>query len=1218
MTGSGRLLENEEVEFLLDGPSGRAPTATAADKAAGDAAKGGREVTMRGDLEKINLSDIFQTLALSKMEGLLRVVGPIDQRDIHFKDGFVRCLVPKRVETLRLGQRLIRAGLINADHLRSALLEQKRTRKSLGELLIAAGLVTEDDIEDVVANQVQEDLFALFTWTQGSFEFYRGAVDDPILLAQLESTPRFDVNGVLLEVARRSDEWQMIIDSVRSLDEIFVIREDAELGKLSSSAQAVIDACAERYTLRELADVSLLGVFECSRTVRELLDRGILRRVTIDEGLDAATQLLDSGEPKRAAMTVRAILDRGEHRLRTATERAAEILARCGEARQAGRALIDAAELEADEAVQLLLARRAREISPRSLDVLVYLHGALQRAPGIEAVERFAVTADLIDELFDRGDLDDALGLVEQLEQDSNDLATCRPRRARILARLGRPHEAIDALVSYAETLDPHADKDRLGQTYEQILKIDYRRKDIAKALKGLHASALARRTKVAVIAAVIASLGFVGWIQFDGWMANRRVAEVVSRINDLLAHDDLDAAGELQQTATIDFGEREELSALLARINQARKQRNNEKQRALEAKRDTLLRHATELLDGGDVKAGLDAFFARTELGAPIDKLEADLRTRFDGIRTSFDSLARSLPEKLPPEPTMLQRPSEQDALLGKLHTDFALPQRKVVAGLLAVREDPRIASALGREFEPFYAVVDRLRTLFDRADELERGYTDRVSRRRVAEELTPVYEEAVRHDNAFEFEAALAAYRTLAENHPAEDELRQHFRQQVERLSAILRLLDVIRTATEKGDFATAQGQLRALRQQYPEIPFDTLTSLPVRVRTTPDGAKVFVDDRYIGDAPVLTSYRPGAKTRIRIEKDGYFPEQTEVGGDTVGLVRSLLVRKPDWTSSLAGTVDRAMVATPDGRVLLTDRAGSIRCIEPGNGIEGWRLDTGDLSGLLSRPVVDGKHLVVTSIDGTVRCLDTDKGGVVWEFHGVSGSAGAVIGVHDGRRIAVVASQGGTLTGLALDNGQKLWLTDLRLPVEADLALVDGIVVVPTTREIAVGLELKSGKERWRTAIPRGVTLPPAVAGSRILLAGDDAQLCLLDGRSGESRWRVELQSGVTASPLLRGERVIVGDGRDLLFLDVRTGTRVGSRHFDGELRTALSTHGDLLFVGEDRGVIHAVALDGLEDRFLLRGPAVALAPVLCLDGGTTVIAFQDQSVHGFVGSR
>ena len=67
--------------------------------------------------------------------------------------------------------------------------------------------------------QFQEDLFGLFTWQRGSFEFYKGPVTDPLLAQRLETIPEFEITGVLMEVARRTDEWSLILEELGSLDE---------------------------------------------------------------------------------------------------------------------------------------------------------------------------------------------------------------------------------------------------------------------------------------------------------------------------------------------------------------------------------------------------------------------------------------------------------------------------------------------------------------------------------------------------------------------------------------------------------------------------------------------------------------------------------------------------------------------------------------------------------------------------------------------------------------------------------------------------------------------------------------------------------------------------------------------------------------------------------------------------------------------------------------
>src|SRR5262245_43629798 len=170
MENRREILNNEEVEFLLDS------SAAAEGKTQETPAKPGAQLvaTMRGDLEQMHLADIFQTLGLAKMEGLLRVCNPVEQRLVYFNGGSVKILVPPRAATRRLGQRLVQAGVLDGEQLRLALLEQRKDHRPLGEILVSGGYVPERQIEDMVALQVTEELFGLFTWEHGEFEFFKG------------------------------------------------------------------------------------------------------------------------------------------------------------------------------------------------------------------------------------------------------------------------------------------------------------------------------------------------------------------------------------------------------------------------------------------------------------------------------------------------------------------------------------------------------------------------------------------------------------------------------------------------------------------------------------------------------------------------------------------------------------------------------------------------------------------------------------------------------------------------------------------------------------------------------------------------------------------------------------------------------------------------------------------------------------------------------------
>src|SRR5690606_3163369 len=171
MTDNRDILNEAEVDFLLAGAAQDATTETPSLE------DGNQTVTMHGDLDQISLADIFQTLGMSKMEGVLRVRNPIEDRQIHVRDGYLRAHVPPRLALRRLGQRLVRAGLVQNEGLRAVLIAQGKEKKKIGELLVERGLVTAEAIEEIVSTQIAEDVFALFTWRHGSFEFWKGELD---------------------------------------------------------------------------------------------------------------------------------------------------------------------------------------------------------------------------------------------------------------------------------------------------------------------------------------------------------------------------------------------------------------------------------------------------------------------------------------------------------------------------------------------------------------------------------------------------------------------------------------------------------------------------------------------------------------------------------------------------------------------------------------------------------------------------------------------------------------------------------------------------------------------------------------------------------------------------------------------------------------------------------------------------------------------------------
>jgi hypothetical protein len=1215
MSKMGRLLDDDEVEFLLHGGRDAGASATEDGPSTPQGEQAPREVTMRGDLDKINLTDIFQTLAMSKLEGILEVRSTLDSREIHFRDGFVSVLVPLRSETLRLGQRLVRCGLLSADHLRSALLEQRKVRGHLGQILIERGYVTQDDVDDVVHNQLQEDLFALFTWPQGTFCFYRGAVTDPATVERLEHAPQFEVNGVLLEVARRSDEWSRVMDAVGSLDEIVVATcEPREIPEDTDAAfRDILEAADGKATVRDLADLTLMPLFDCGLHVRELMDGGWLRKLDTSEVLDAAEAILGSGEPRRAAVVLRPLLARAENWELETQQRIAQLVAQSGEHRKAAEFLLSASHATEEPDIALLLANDARTFDRDSVEVLERIADLLRRRNAPDPRELVDILTDLCDARFEGGEPEAAQHTLSELEQLCTDPTRTHPRRARIAARLGDTKRAVKSLRELAEIYRNRGDRERLIATYEQILKVDYTRRDVARALKNLHASKLARRTRLAAVAATAGAVVFSAVVKLDDWRQGQQLDELRIELAQALEADELVEARRIVATANARFGAQPDVQLLEEDLKTREILLAAARERALEELRSEVQIQVTNLLATGQARAAIDAARRLGDQGVTEDGVFRTIKNALTAVSTHLDTFRRDLPARLPEAPSLSQTPEVQGRNLAALLAELETPERSAVRGLLTQRNDTTLLAALGaRDHTALFAKLEGAEAVYREFEDLRAAYENRLDRRSLALELTPLFHAAREHEKAFRFRDAHDAYRSLRDNHPEDDDLRRQFAAKTERFATILRYLDGIDAATKRGDAPVAQGELRALRRQFPGLPFDV--ELPVRVHTTPAGAQVFLDGESIGTSPAQASYRVLAEaTTIRVERPGFLAEERTLAGDTDGTVRFLMTREPEWIERRESPIDRAPSTSDDGLgVFVTDRAGNVSRLDPRTGVVAWTTATGDLSGLLTGAVPCGEDRVVFgSIDGSLRAVAQKDGVLAWSVPDLpTESTPAYLGGS-----VVVATDDGHLVALDPVGGSRRWNLELAGAVRADLAVIDETRVLAITEGgTAAAVDVVEGRTLWSTRVGRGVVSSPGLGFGDAVVVAEDGTVTRLRCSDGKVLWTSDGFANLTLAPAVLSDAVLLADGRDLHVLAGATGQRRRTLRTGADLRTPVSIVGDAVLVGDAAGVVTAYSRDDLEPQFQLQAEGPALAPVVCLRDGSMLAAFQDRTLRAY----
>lgn len=245
--------------------------------------------SFKGNLEVLNLSDIFQSLAMNRHSGTLIVDDGKREKKIFFAEGEICLLTSGR--RMRIGDLLIANGKITEEDLDLALKLQKQSRKKLGEILVEEGFCEPSDIEDILRMQIEEELYDLFLWRKAEFEFQADTMPEDMARDSPNLTRlHINTNSLIMEALRRLDEWSLIQDAVPSTKEVFVVSdaESIQSAEVPDTVKRDIEGIDGKTTVMGLAERWLMSEFECCQHLANLVRAGGVRALGQDELVDKA------------------------------------------------------------------------------------------------------------------------------------------------------------------------------------------------------------------------------------------------------------------------------------------------------------------------------------------------------------------------------------------------------------------------------------------------------------------------------------------------------------------------------------------------------------------------------------------------------------------------------------------------------------------------------------------------------------------------------------------------------------------------------------------------------------------------------------------------------------------------------------------------------------------------------------------------------------------
>jgi Flp pilus assembly protein TadD len=257
-------------------------------------------MAIRGSLKEASLPDVLQLLSMGKKTGCLSVGHRGSFGYIFFEQGKISyaSIVNRRD---RLGDMLVKSGKITQAQLDKAVDAQIRRRdKKIGELLVEQHALTRDQLREFLTVQIEEAVYFLFTWTEGSFNFEPDVAPD-----HQDMLVSIGPESLLLEGARRVDEWSLIEKKIPAFDIVFEIdrvQTQANEAKLTREQRLVLSLIDGVRDVAAVFEESGLVEFDAAKALYGLATANCVHRIGTTSRFGSSPSMAENSTAQHRAL----------------------------------------------------------------------------------------------------------------------------------------------------------------------------------------------------------------------------------------------------------------------------------------------------------------------------------------------------------------------------------------------------------------------------------------------------------------------------------------------------------------------------------------------------------------------------------------------------------------------------------------------------------------------------------------------------------------------------------------------------------------------------------------------------------------------------------------------------------------------------------------------------------------------------------------------------
>jgi CheY-like chemotaxis protein len=232
---------------------------------------------IKGNLAGFRIVEVMQMLSMQRQTGILTIHSSSEAMEIYFREGAVVFSSGNRGD-LRAGLDVLlrKSCRVDSDSLQHALSIANMTGEQVDKVLIREKLIDGRTYADCLRRHTESLVYKAMAWKEGDFSFENAA--PPVFAVPLQ----IKVDDLLLEGARRSDEWTLIQQKIPNLNMVFepMIGNAEELTTrgMSDTDLKVFSLIDGRRTVQDIIDADYLGEFDVAKSIFILLSVNLIRR----------------------------------------------------------------------------------------------------------------------------------------------------------------------------------------------------------------------------------------------------------------------------------------------------------------------------------------------------------------------------------------------------------------------------------------------------------------------------------------------------------------------------------------------------------------------------------------------------------------------------------------------------------------------------------------------------------------------------------------------------------------------------------------------------------------------------------------------------------------------------------------------------------------------------------------------------------------------------